>query len=78
MRGFLLHVRAGGRTERTAATYGENLRMLQRFVNEMGMGEIEHLTREHLEHYLLWCREVRGNSWGGLLHRYRSLSVFYA
>lgn len=77
IRGFLLHVRAGGRAERTAATYDANLRMLQRFGAEMGMDEIEHLTREHLEHFLLWCKEVRGNSWGGLLHRYRSLSVFY-
>ena len=77
IRGFLLHVRAGGRAERTAATYGENLRMLRLFADEMGMGEIGHLTREHLEHFLLWCKEVRGNSWGGLLHRYRSLSVFY-
>ena len=51
--------------------------MSQQFSNEMGMGEIEHLTREHLEHCLLWCREVRGNSWGGPLHRYRSLTVFY-
>ena len=77
VRGFLLHVRAAGRAERTAATYAQNLTMLSHFSNEMGMGEIEHLTREHLEHFLLWCREVRGNSWGGLLHRYRSLSVFY-
>lgn len=77
VRSFLLHVRAGGRTERTAQVYGQTLDMLQRFSDEMGFPSLEALTREHVEHFYLWCREVRGNSWGCILHRHRTLSVFF-
>lgn len=74
---FMLHLRASGRTPRTADTYRQALEMLAKFTESMGMPALTGLTTEHIRHFLTALRD-RGNADATVLNRYRSLSAFYS
>ena len=74
--GFLLALRAAGRSEKTATGYGESLDALQRFSAETGMPRPEHMTAEHIREFLLHLYK-KGNRPGTVATRYRALSSFY-
>lgn len=76
MVGYILALRATGRTPKTEQTYREALLSLHRFVGEMGMPPVENLTAEHLRHYLVSLRE-KGNKAATVSNRYRALKSFY-
>ena len=74
--GFLLSLRAAGRTEKTASGYRDSLEMLVRFSQETQMPPPEHMTAEHLREFLL-SLYARGNRPGTVATRYRALCSFY-
>jgi site-specific recombinase XerD len=76
MLGFLLSLRASGKSPKTELKYRESVELLDRFVKEMGMPPIEKLTAEHLRHYFMACFD-KGNKASTVDTRYRSLQAFY-
>jgi len=74
--GFLLSVRAAGRTAKTERTYRQALEALHRFTADSGMPQLGALTAEHLREFFLFLYE-RGCKPGGVSVRYRALQQYY-
>jgi len=74
--GFLLALRATGRTQKTEETYRQALDQLEGFSRRMGMPSPEHMTAEHLREFFLSLYE-RGNRPGTVVVRYGALRSFY-
>lgn len=76
MIGFLLSLRASGRSPKTEKTYRESLLQLHAFMSEMGMPSVENLTAENLRHYLMALYK-KGNKPASVSNRYRALKSYY-
>jgi site-specific recombinase XerC len=74
--GFLLALRAAGRSPKTEQKYRESVLLLAEFAKDMGMPPVENLTAEHLRHYLMSLYD-KGNRPGTVSTRYRSLQAYY-
>lgn len=74
--GFVLALRASGRSEKTAWTYQQALDQLQRFSDRAGMPPPEAMSAEHLREFLLSLYQ-RGNRAGTVANRYGALRAFY-
>jgi integrase/recombinase XerD len=74
--GFLLHLRASGKSPKTETTYRESINIFLRFKRDMGMPDFVSIRPEHLQHFLSHLHD-RGNSPATISVRYRALHSFY-
>jgi site-specific recombinase XerD len=74
--GFLLAVRASGRSEKTARVYRQSLEALERFRAARNMPPLEALTAEHLREFLLHLFD-KGNAPSSVRTRYSALRALY-
>jgi site-specific recombinase XerD len=77
IRSFLRHLRASGKTEKTQATYREAIEQFAVFVATEGLPDsVEHLTREHIELFLVGLQES-GKRPATVNNRFRGLRAFF-
>jgi len=74
--GFVLHLRAQGRADKTVHTYTSSLALLQGFSERRGMPALPDLSTEHLREFFNDQFE-RGNKPSTVSVRYRALQQFY-
>jgi site-specific recombinase XerD len=74
--GFVLHLRALGRAEKTIDTYVYSLEALAPFCGGRGMPAVASLSTEHLREFFNELFE-RGNKPAGVSVRYRALQQYY-
>ena len=74
--GFVLHLRAQGRADKTVHTYTSSLALLQGFTERRGMPALPNLSTEHLREFFNELFE-RGNKASTVSVRYRALQQFY-
>ena len=73
---WLRHLAAENKMPRTRGRYAEDVRQLYRFLSEQGMPtQIEHVTREHLESWIVWLLE----RWSSVTaeSRYKGIQQFF-
>ena len=73
---FLLDLRASVRVPRTAEIYGDSIRRLSKFAQEIGFPPLATMEREHVRHWLFSLFEA-GNKPGGVHVRYRGVNRFF-
>jgi site-specific recombinase XerD len=73
---WLRHLKAENKAARTLGRYADDVRQLDRFVRAQGMPtQIEHMTREHLESWIVWLLE----RWSPVTaeSRYKGIQQFF-
>jgi site-specific recombinase XerD len=76
-----LRARSVGQSQlspRSVETYLAAADLLGRYLQEQGMPrDVQNITREHIEHWLNYLSETRGNSEATVSNRFRSIEPFF-